>query len=270
MPADRTRNRRIRADSISSVHRLNSAVARMPGAVVFHGGKGGVGTTMLATEMTMALASVGRRVAALDADLDRGSMHYRLDVSVGRATFSIADVLPVLEDITDDALRGALSTCPCGASLLPPPVGRAGLAPPDAAHAGKLLSALASNFDYVIIDTRAALDPFTTGLLMASDLIALVVTPELACLGGAKRAVTALDALPGERPRIELLINRSLGARDLVTRGDIESYLGMKASAVLPEDTAMCRRLEAECKSLLSDRSALSCEVFRLSRALFG
>jgi Flp pilus assembly CpaE family ATPase len=120
------------------------------------------------------------------------------------------------------------------------------------------------------VDTAACADPFTAGLLRASDLVVLVVTPELACLGGARRALATLDSLPGGRPRIEMVINRSLGARDIVTRGDVETFLEMRAAAVLPEDTVRCRRLADECKPLSSERSPLAQAVLEFIRALSG
>ena len=76
---------------------------------------------MLAAELARLLASSGRRVLAVDADMQRGSLHYRLDVPVGRATFSVADVLPVLDDLSPDLLRGAVSETSSGAWLLPSP-----------------------------------------------------------------------------------------------------------------------------------------------------
>lgn len=213
---------------------------------------------MLAAETVVGLARRGLAVAAVDADLDRGSLHYRLDVPVSRATFSIADVLKVIDEITEERLREALAACACGARLLPPPAPGFDLTGLDAARARELIEALAGAFDCSVVDTRPSQDPFTAGLLAAADVVVLVVTPELACLGGARRALEALDSLPGGRPRVELVLNRSLASHDLVTRRDIETFLGVEASVVLPEDTVRCRRLADECKPICSERSPLA------------
>jgi Flp pilus assembly CpaE family ATPase len=245
------------------------ASAQPPRTIAFHGARGGAGATMLAAEMVRELAAEGRSVAAIDADIDRGALHYRLDMPVGRTTFSIADVVNVMDEITAERLQSALARCACGACLLPQPAGRE--RPQfEQAEAIGLIDTVAPAFDNTVVDTAACADPFTAGLLRASDLVVLVVTPELACLGGARRALATLDSLPGGRPRIEMVINRSLGARDIVTRGDVETFLEMRAAAVLPEDTVRCRRLADECKPLSSERSPLAQAVLEFIRALSG
>jgi MinD-like ATPase involved in chromosome partitioning or flagellar assembly len=208
-------------------------------------------------------------VAAVDADLDRGSLHYRLDVPVGRGTFSLADVLDVLDDISDDVLANALSMCPSGAGLLPsPPAGRGALAP-DSPDAARLIGALGRVFDLLVIDTPPAFDSFTAGLLSAADAVLLVAIPELCSLGGARRAVANLAAQSRGSPEIFFVLNRSLGSSDLISHEEIESLLGVRALRVLPEDGARCRRLSNECRSLATERSTLGREIDSLIRQVY-
>ena len=236
--------------------------------IALHGAKGGVGTTMLAAELACLLASSGQSVLAVDADMQRGSLHYRLDVPVGRATFSVADVLPVLDDLSPDLLHGALTESSSGAWLLPaPPVFDEGCRPGRDLGARLALS-LRSSFEFIVLDTRAAFDDLTLGLLAAADAVLLVVTPELACLGAAKRALGVMRQQCSGH--IELVVNRSLGQGDLVDLDEISSFLGSRALRVLPEDTTRCRRLGDECRPICSERSALAREIHGLARSLFG
>jgi len=256
---------------------FESPAPRSPGAapssamtVAVHGAKGGVGTTMLAAEMIREFAAAGRSVAAVDADLDRGSLHYRLDTPVGRGTFTIADVASVIDEISAERIASALAGCESGARLLPSPSDPCDRPSLGSAHARKLVDALSAAFDYTVVDTSASQDLFITGLLSASDVVVLVVTPELACLGGARRALAVFDSLPGGRPRTELVVNRAAVARDLVTLRDIETFLGVKAAAVLPEDAARCRRLGDECRPLASERSPLAQAALAFIRGLLS
>jgi len=249
-------------------HPADPAQPRGSRLIALHGAKGGVGTTMLAAELACLIASSGRQVLAVDADMQRGSLHYRLDVPVGRATFSIADVLPVLDDLSPEVLRGAVSESASGAWLLPaPPVMEVGDGPGRDLGIG-LARALSSSFEFIIVDTGATFDDLTLGLLAVAETVLLVVTPELGCLGAAKRALGALRPL--RSGPVELVVNRSLGQGDLVGLDEISSFLTLRPLRVLPEDTNRCRRLGDQCRPVCSERSALAREIVGLARTLFG
>lgn len=241
-----------------------------PAVTGVHGAGGGSGATTIASEIAWFLGSEGRNVAAIDSDLDRGCLHYRLDYPVGRSTFSLAEVLPVLNEISVEALAGALGRCPSGVSLLPAPPRTLDGPRPDSACASALVGSLRARFEHVVIDTRPAFDTFTAGLLASCDVVVLIVVPELACLGGARRALSCLGSLPDGGPAVRLVVNRSLGGADTVTLADLESFLGIRASAVLPEDGPRCRRLANECGAICSEKSALSREIQRFISALYG
>jgi len=222
---------------------------------------------MLAAELSGLAASSGHRVLAVDADLQRGSLHYRMDVPVGRATFSIADVLPVLDDLSPDLLQGVLSESASGAWLLPAPQVFEAACGTGEELGAALARSLRTSFDFVVVDTGAAFDDLTMGLLAAADAVLVVVTPELACLGAARRALGVVRRL--RSGNIELIVNRSLGHGDLVEQDELTSFLGLQALCVLPEDTARCRRLGDECRPICSERSALAREINNLRRSLF-
>jgi len=240
------------------------------GTVVFHGGKGGVGTTTLASEAAAILAGSGRNVAAVDMDVCRGDLHYRLDVPVTRDTHTVADLPPIIDDLDARILGNALSPCPCGARILPAPTSPQGAAAIEPDHVRKLMNALAAEFEHVIVDTSVAGDRTTTSAFDLAELVVLVVTPEIACLGGARRALGQVVSRDGKRPDIALVVNRSLGASDAVSPAEIESFLQTPATVVLPEDTVRCRRLADEGRLVTSERSALGHGIHSLMRRLFS
>jgi pilus assembly protein CpaE len=234
-------------------------------SVTFHGAKGGVGASLLAAETAMLWAD-HHRVVSVDADLWRGTLHYRLDLPVKRGTFTITELLSVGDELSGHALEQTLARCPAGPWHVPSgPVSRA-MASSEAGAA--LVAALRDCFDRVVIDTAYSSDEFTSGLLSASDLVVLVVTPELAGLGGARRALDHIESIASRRPPAFVVVNRSLGTRDTVSKEDIESFLGTQVRAVLPEDTARCRRLANECRPLTSERSPLAASIIQTAQAV--
>ncbi|MCJ7745244.1 MAG: AAA family ATPase [Actinobacteria bacterium] len=232
--------------------------------ILFHGGKGGVGTTTLAAETAGSLSRRRRRVAAVDLDIFGGDLHYRLDLPLSRGTHTLADLLPVLDEVDGRILDNALSTCGCGARLLPSPASSAAAGFVEERHIKKVLHALAREFDYVIVDTPCSLDRVTAAALDASGLVVLVITPELACLGGAKKALVEMETLGMVDHQTALVVNRSLDDADLFTVRDIESFLSLPVNFVLPEDTIMCRRAGDEGRLLTSEHSRLSQAVEEL------
>lgn len=243
---------RIQGEEVDARKRRDEA-----GIVVFHGGKGGVGATTLAAESVALLGEAGLRVAALELDLFHGDLHYRLDIPVSRGTYTLTDLLPVLDEVDGRMLENALSAGRCGARLLPAPASPGEARAVEAHHVVKLFSAIADEFDHVIVDTSSTLDEVTVAALELAGVVALVVSPELASLGGARRLLDLLGSREKSARRVSLVVNRSLGGDDLVSIADIESFLGMPVALVLPEETARCRRLADEGRTIASERSAL-------------
>ena len=227
-----------------------------------------MGTTFLAAEAAASLSSTGGAVVAVDLDLHRGALHYRLDVPLLRETFTVMDLLPVLDDLSERVLDNALSLCPCGAMLLPAPAAPAVGSAAKPGLFGSLADALAIRFDHVIVDTHASLDDTVLAVAGAADLLVLVITPEIACLGGAKRALDTLNSR-GVGTSLSLVVNRSLGDSDDIKLSDIESFLGLPVTIVLPEDLARCRRAADEGRFLSAERSTLGDGLRAMTRRVF-
>src|SRR5262245_10817033 len=69
--------------------RVEPPPAGAPHLLAVGGGKGGVGKTLLVANLAAALAQAGRRVVAIDTDLEGANLHTVLGVPVPRA--SLAD-----------------------------------------------------------------------------------------------------------------------------------------------------------------------------------
>ncbi|HNY30432.1 MAG TPA: MinD/ParA family protein [Fibrobacteria bacterium] len=136
-------------------------------------GKGGVGKSHIALSMALALADLDRRILLVDGDMGLANLHILCglhpkadldDVLAGRATPS----------------QALLSVGP-GVDLLPSASGVAQLSslPPERLNTlTRALGELQSGYDLAIVDTGAGIGETTMNLVMASDRLLLVTTPE--------------------------------------------------------------------------------------------
>jgi Flp pilus assembly CpaE family ATPase len=237
-------------------------------SLAFHGAKGGVGTTTLAAEAAFHLGATGLEAVVLDLDLDRGDMDFRLDVPFARGRLGVADVLALSGELDHALLEKVLSRTPCGARLLPSAAAAEG-GSPGGDSAGALIEMLREAFDCAIIDTPCRADGLTVSALRACDRVVVVTTPEVSSVGLAGRAIERLASSGIERGAISIVVNRA-GCGDSFSPGDIASFLSARVAAVIPEQTARCRRLSDGGRSLSSERSRLSRELERLMLDLFG
>jgi len=142
-------------------------------ALAIASGKGGVGKSHLSLSLGMAFADQGRRVLLVDGDMGLANLHILCgkhperdlsDVLSGRCT--PAEALMRIEDRLD---------------LLPAASGVASLANlprEDVARLGRSLELLESEADLVVVDTGAGIGDTTINLILASDRLLLLTTPE--------------------------------------------------------------------------------------------
>ena len=166
------------------------------------GAKGGVGKTMLATNLALLLARAGHRTLLVDFDAGCGNVavHLRLtprhdldDVVAGTSTAA-----------------GALADGPGGLRVL---LGRSGstlLTGDDDAPRQRALRAIADAsraFDVVVVDTGAGIGTTTLAVLERADLVLSVTTPDAAALTDAYALAKVLHRRG--RPLPPLVVNRA-------------------------------------------------------------
>jgi septum formation inhibitor-activating ATPase MinD len=247
--------------------RPDSLAGNTARSVLFHGCGGGAGATFLAAESAAMLSASGQRVAVVDADRASGGLHYRLDVPLTRDTFTVWDLVPILEDTTDHVIDNAFSNSPRGARLLPASIEPAEAAPPGCGRA--LLQALLPLFDTVIVDAPGAPDPYFLELVDSSDMAVLVVLPELQGLGRAGRLLDVILSR-GNVGNVAIVVNRSLGAGDSLSVSDIEEFLKLPVTTILPEDMERCRRAGDEGRFVYREGTALGQGIRQMVRSVLS
>lgn len=191
--------------------------------IAVYGARGGAGATFLATHLAAAFADRGRRCALVDLDDDFAGLTVALGIGQDDRPRTIADLAPVMEELSPDHVEGALHLHPRGFNvLLGPPEDAARTCPPGLYQG--VIGLLASSFEVVVLHLPRMVDGVVrTGVAM-SDEVLLVATLDLFSLYGARRAMASLglNEPPG---RCRLVINR-LG-RAPVTARDAQRVLGL-------------------------------------------
>jgi pilus assembly protein CpaE len=197
----------------------------------FYGAKGGVGTTTMAINTAIALATrLRRRTALFDANLQFGDERVFLDLGLDSTSIVNAISEP---DLDADLLKKLLVTHRSGIDLM--------LAPPNPEQADivverqrtdpgamtNILGLMRKAYDYTIVDMAKTIDDFNLQLFDEADVIFVVMTADLSCLKNVRLVLETMDSLGYEREKIQLVLNRS-NAYTGINVDNAESALGRK------------------------------------------
>ena len=201
--------------------------------VVFYGGKGGVGTSVLAVNLACAFArETGARVALVDLDLQFGDLGVLLNLP---QTQSISDLVDAIDIIDQDFVADVMSTGPAGIRVLPAATSPelADLVRPE--HVEKILGLLRTMFDFVVVDTSSHLGDVTLAALDTASSVILVTAPSITSVKSAKLALRLMESISIPTGAVTLVLNRC-EAHSEFNRESIESHLKFPITIQVPHD----------------------------------
>jgi pilus assembly protein CpaE len=187
--------------------------------------KGGVGKTMVSTNLAAALVARGQRVLLVDADTVTG----HVPTSLGM------DAVPTVIDAWRDEMDGGpmltfgemASVHSSGLKVLPlsaHPLNTELLEPQRVAGA---IAVARRSFDFVIIDLHPSYSPLNRAIFDRADRILVPVTPDLPAIRAVVKLREIADEL-GMRDRLSLIVNR---ANSGIKVDDLERAIGMPTYA---------------------------------------
>jgi flagellar biosynthesis protein FlhG len=172
-------------------------------------GKGGVGKTSAAVNLSIALAAMGLRATLVDADLGMANADVmcgimpgrRLDQAVSGSSSTFAD--SSIRTLSQIAIKA-----PGGFTLVPGAAGVSRMADLNESERLSLLdqfAALEAESDVLLVDTGAGLSPGVTTFLAAADLTLVLATPEPTSIADAYALIKCLRSglRLNRRPRLE-------------------------------------------------------------------
>ena len=163
----------LRSMVLKSVNKNAIAGGETPHTVAVIGGKGGVGTTTVAVNLSVALAQFGHRVVIVDAHLGRSDVAALCRL---RERYGICDVLTARRDIHE-----VLEPGPVGIHVLP------GTWAPEETNEisafshkrfAQRIRTLGPYADWVIFDTGSQIQSLTIALCEIADRALIVTNPD--------------------------------------------------------------------------------------------
>jgi pilus assembly protein CpaE len=222
---------------------LEKAIARRKGAALASGialapmicvlgPKGGTGKTLVASNLTVALAAAGHRSVLVDLDLQFGDVGLALGL---RPDKTIYDLVRSAGSLDTEKLEAYLIRHASGARIL--------LAPtrPDQASAvtvdflRDLFTNLRSMSDYVVVDTPPGFTPEVIAAIDTSSHVCLVGMLDALSLKNTKLGLETLELMGYDPGRIALVLNRA-DSRVGISREDVTAIIDREPNVFVPSD----------------------------------
>lgn len=177
-----------------------------PRILAITGGKGGVGKTSVALNLSLTLAREGQRVLLLDGDTDLANVAIMLGQYPQRTLAQVVD--------HECSLEQAIMEAPFGLHIIP---GASGveqcmsMAAPDSFDLLRSLATVERRYDYILIDTAAGLQSVSLHMIAAAAMACVVVTPDPTSLTDAFSLLKVLRRRGYQRTP-SVLVNMAQGA----------------------------------------------------------
>ena len=185
----------------------DGAAARFGRLIAVGGGRGGVGKSLVAVNLAVYFAQLGKSVVLVDADAGGSNLHAHFGIGAGR-------IDPNIDDEGVEAFRRALvPTSVPGLSLLPAPHDAVTRAPElRGGRKTRWLAALRQLApDYLVVDVGSGHGDFALDVMLAADIPIAVTVPEPPAVETTYRFVRAAfrrrlrRALGRDKLRLSLL-----------------------------------------------------------------
>jgi pilus assembly protein CpaE len=229
---------------------MHKAIARRSGGgsdlprgnlVCVLGPKGGIGKTVTATNLGVALADLGHRTVVVDLDLQFGDAGLALGLQPDRTVYDLATSGGLLDAEKVDAY---LAEHGSGLRVLLAPVR------PDQAQAvtveflKDLYATLTRSFDFVVVDTPPGFTPEVIATIDAASSICMMGMLDAPSLKNTKLGLETL-ALMGYPPEsVRVVLNRA-DAKVGINRADVAQILGRAPDVLIPSQRDVVRWVNA-------------------------
>lgn len=205
--------------------------------VTVFGTKGGVGKTVLATNLGVSLAMTGARTVLVDLDLEFGDVAIMLGLE---PTHTIVDAVAAFDRLDGDMLGACLVRHSSGLQTLLAPVRPEDAEGIGAGRVAKVLDLLEDSFDYVVVDTPPTFSDTVLMALDRSDEIYLMTMMDVASIKNTRVSLQKLTQLGYDASRVRVVLNRA-DSKVLLEPGEVTAALGAPIECRIPSDRIIPR-----------------------------
>jgi len=232
-------------------------------------GKGGVGKTTVTANLSVALASLGKRVVAIDSDIGLRN----LDIVMGLENRIVYDLVDVVEGRC--RLRQAMIRDKRLPELYLIPAAQTrdknAVSPTDMVV---VCDQLRLEMDYILIDCPAGIERGFRNAIAPADQVLIVSNPEVSSVRDADRIIGLVEA--EEKGPARLIINRlkpaMVARQEMLSVNDVLEILNIELIGIVPEDESVVISTNRGQPLVLSGQNGASAgQAFRnIARRLDG
>ncbi len=259
---------RRRAAGAGQADQAASVVPAQGRIVTVFSTKGGVGKSVMATNLSVALAKdLGKRTVLVDLDLAFGDVSVMLQIPPER---TIYDAVQAFDRLDPEMLKGFLVRHESGLDTLLAPV-----QPEEAefitiARITQILAMLKQLFEFVVVDTPAALSEVVLTALEQSDTVLAVATMDVPSVKNTKVSLQKLHQLGMDGDMVRLVLNRA-DSKVWLEPSEIEKAISDRIVARIPSDRLVPRSVNKGVPVVTdAPRSAVARSIVALAREVAG
>jgi pilus assembly protein CpaE len=200
---------------------------------VFLSSKGGVGKSLLATNLAILLQkSYNAKVLLVDTVARFGSVDILIDInekkSMGLIPVNLEDYDSYWQEIEDNIVTHA-----SGVHLLV--AGEKNEEPLPAQKIRSVLSLVKDKYDFIVVDAESYFNEVNLALLELADIAFFISTFDIASIKNLNAGLETIKSLYFSTDKIKIVINRFDKSNEL-TITELEKYIKYKIAAIIPED----------------------------------
>jgi len=230
-------------------------------------GKGGVGKTTATANIGAALATMGQRVACIDADIGLRN----LDVVLGLENRIVYDLVDAVEGRCRLSQAMIKDKHIPNLYLIPSAQTRdkTAVSPSDMI---RLCDELRPDLDWIIVDSPAGIERGFKNAIAPADEVIVVTNPEVSAVRDADRIIGIVEAEEKGTPR--LLINRlnpeMVKQNNMLSADDVVDLLAIHLLGIVPEDKEVLISTNQGTPIALNDKSLAGQAYQNIARRLMG
>lgn len=196
--------------------------------LVIYAPKGGMGKTMIGTNLAVELSRRGAKVCYVDFDLLFGDANIYLGADY---KYTLVDLLQDQKVINIDSIRDYLTLTVSGVTLLGAPSSPEYVGNVSSALVEPLINVLRKSYDYVICDTTCSFSDLNLYLMEASSKILFLANLDICSLSASKKSLMLLDSL-NFRNKVSLVVNKQFSGD--IRKDDVERIMDQEVEASVP------------------------------------